>query len=175
MSSQDPEPVILPPECLHCRPLRHVPHPDRLVLRVGDNELVLGVEQRNRDVVEVSPARVNLPCLRLAHPPQLDLTIITARDDEGEGGVKGCPVHTAVVSLKDVFDDGVGVAEEVCLPRVGALHLFLEREGLGSRVLLAETWWGGSGSERARGWQTKRDSPEMSQTRTVWSMDADTT
>ena len=39
---QDPEPVVLPPERLHARALGHVPHPDGLVLAVGDDQVLFG-------------------------------------------------------------------------------------------------------------------------------------
>lgn len=37
---QDPEPVMLPPECLHSCALGQIPHPDALVLRVGHNHVL---------------------------------------------------------------------------------------------------------------------------------------
>ena len=84
MGGEDPEAVVLPPERLHGSTLAHVPHANCLVLRVGDDELVLGVEERDRDVVEVPAAGVDLPRLGLAHPPELDLPVVAARDDQGQ-------------------------------------------------------------------------------------------
>jgi hypothetical protein len=46
VSGEDPEAVVLATEGLNGGALRHVPHADRLVLRVRDDELVLGVEER---------------------------------------------------------------------------------------------------------------------------------
>lgn len=135
---EDPEPIVLPPKRLHRRPLAHVPDANRLVLGITDDELVLGVEERDRDVVEVSAARIDLPRLGLAHPPELDLPVVAARDDEGERRVERSPVDSAVVALEDVLDDGVRVAKEVGLARIGALDLLFKRERLGGRVLLAE-------------------------------------
>jgi len=37
---QDPKAVVLPPEGLHPCALGHVPHPDALVLRVGDDDVL---------------------------------------------------------------------------------------------------------------------------------------
>ena len=102
MRRKDPEPVVLPPERLHRRPFAHVPHPNRLVLGITDDELVLGVEQRDRDVVKVPAAGINFPRLGLAHPPELDLPVVAARDDEGEGRVEGGPVDSAVIDRKRV-------------------------------------------------------------------------
>ena len=126
MSSEDPETVVFPPERLHRRPLRHIPNPDRLVLAGGEDELVAGVEHGHGHVVKVASAAVDLPRLRLGHAPELDLSVVAARDDEGQGGVERCPVDSAVVALQDVLDDGVGVAEEVGLALVRTSDLLLE-------------------------------------------------
>lgn len=56
---------MVPPECLHTCPLRHVPHTDALVLRVGQDELLAGMEDSAGHVVVMSPAGVQLPCLGL--------------------------------------------------------------------------------------------------------------
>ena len=40
MCSEDPETVMLPPERLHALPLRHVPHTDRLIFRVRNDQLL---------------------------------------------------------------------------------------------------------------------------------------
>jgi hypothetical protein len=100
---------------------------------------MLGMEQGDGNVIEMSSASIHLPRLGFRHPPELDLTIVTARDNEREGRVEGGPVDAAVVAFEDVFDYGVRVAEEVGLARVGALDLLFEGKGLGGRVLLAET------------------------------------
>ena len=59
----DPESVVVPPEGLEGCPLGHVPHPDRLVLRVGQDQLLPRVERHARHVVVVATARVHLPGL----------------------------------------------------------------------------------------------------------------
>jgi hypothetical protein len=86
----------------------------------------------------VATAGVDLPRLRLAHPPKLDLPVVTARNDEGEGRVESRPVHSTVVTFEDVLDDSVGVAEEVGLAGVRSLHLLFEGKGSGGSRLLAE-------------------------------------
>lgn len=139
MSGKNPEPIILPPKRLHRRPLAHIPDPNRLILRIRDDQLMLRMEQSDGNIVKVTSAGIDLPRLGFGHPPKLDLTIVTARDDERESRVEGRPVDSAVVAFEDVFDHGVGVAEEVGLARVGALYLLLEGERLGGGVLLAKT------------------------------------
>ena len=104
MGSKDPETVVLSPECLDGCPLGKIPDPYCLVFSARNDELVLGMEQSSRDVVEVASARVNLPCLRVAHAPELNLPVVSRRHDERERGVELCPVYTAVVPFEDVFD-----------------------------------------------------------------------
>lgn len=65
VSAQHPEAVVVTAEGLHAGPLGHVPHPDALVLRVGQNELLAGMEDGARYVVIVPPAGVQLPRLGL--------------------------------------------------------------------------------------------------------------
>jgi len=53
--------------------------------------------------------------------------------------VERCPVDTAVVAFQDVFNDGIGIAEQIGLALVGTGDLFLERHGrLVRLVLLAQ-------------------------------------
>ena len=99
-----PEPVMLSPERLHRRPLRQVPHANGLVLTTRHDKFVFRVEKRGRDVVEVPSTRIHLPCLRLAHTPQLDLPVIARRDDEWKCGVERRPVDATVMTLQDPFD-----------------------------------------------------------------------
>lgn len=101
MSGQDPEAVVFPTEGLNGSSLGHIPHTDRLVLPVRQNELVARVENAGRDVVEVSPAGVDLPSFGVGHPPELDLTIITARDDQRQGRMERGPIDTSVVLHPD--------------------------------------------------------------------------
>jgi hypothetical protein len=46
-------------------PFGHVPHPDGLVLRVGDDEVLARVEDGAGHVVVVTTACVHLPCLKM--------------------------------------------------------------------------------------------------------------
>eukprot|EP00962_Isochrysis_galbana_P057468 scaffold29832_cov112-Isochrysis_galbana.AAC.7 len=116
---QDPETVVLAAKRLHPLPLRHVPHTDGLVLRVGDDELLLWVEERARHIVDVSAQRVNLPSLGLVHAPQLDLPVVGARDNQRERRVERRPVDSPVVALQDILDRGVVAPEEILHLHVG--------------------------------------------------------
>lgn len=138
MCGQNPESVVFATEGLNSRAFAHVPNTNRFVLRVRNDEFVLGVEKCDRHVVEVTSAGVNFPRLGLAHTPQFDLTIITTRDNQGQGGMECGPVDSAVVTLEDVLDDGVSVAKQIGLVRVGALNLLFKRQWLCGRVLFAE-------------------------------------
>lgn len=82
MRSKDPEAVMLAAERLDSRSFLQVPNTDGLVLSTRNNQLPTRVEQRRRDIVEVSTARIHLPRLSLAHAPNLDSPIIGGRDDE---------------------------------------------------------------------------------------------
>mmetsp|Transcript_237 Transcript_237/g.560 ORF Transcript_237/g.560 Transcript_237/m.560 type:complete len:358 (+) Transcript_237:4849-5922(+) len=113
MDGQDPEPVVLPSKGLDASPLGHVPNPDALVLRVRDDHVLLGVEHDARHVVRVPPQGVHLPGLGVVHSPQLDLPVVRSRYDEGQRGVERRPVHSPVVTLENVLDDGVASTEEL--------------------------------------------------------------
>lgn len=54
---------MVPTESLHTSPFGHIPHPDALVLRVGQDELLAWVEDGTGHVVVVTAARIQLPCL----------------------------------------------------------------------------------------------------------------
>ena len=112
MGCEHPEPIMLSPERLHRRPLRQVPHANSLVLTTRHDKFVFRVEKRGRDVVEVPSTRIHLPCLRLAHPPNLDLPVVRGGDDEGKRRVERRPVDAAVVTLKHILD-GREVIERV--------------------------------------------------------------
>lgn len=99
MCGQYPEAIVLAPEGLHSRALREVPDAHGFVLTARHDQLVFGVEQSGGDIVEVTSARVNLPCLRLTHSPDLDLPVIRGGDDERKRGMEGRPVNAAVVAL----------------------------------------------------------------------------
>ena len=113
MRGKDPEAVVLAPEGLHALPLRHVPHADRLVLRVGHDQFLLRMEKGTRHVVDVPAQRVHLPRLGLIHAPELDLAVVGARDDERQRVVEVGPVHAAVVSFEHVLNGRVVAAKEV--------------------------------------------------------------
>ena len=63
VSPQHPEAIVVPTEGLHPGPLGHVPHPDALVLGVGQDELLARVENGAGHVVVVTAARIQLPGL----------------------------------------------------------------------------------------------------------------
>lgn len=65
MGPQHPEPIMIPAKGLNSGPLGHVPHPDTLVLRVGQDELLARMEDCAGDVVVVAAARIELPRLGL--------------------------------------------------------------------------------------------------------------
>mmetsp|Transcript_35164 Transcript_35164/g.101267 ORF Transcript_35164/g.101267 Transcript_35164/m.101267 type:complete len:220 (-) Transcript_35164:378-1037(-) len=109
----DPEAVVLPPEGVDADALRGVPHADRAVLGVGQDQLLLRVEHDAGHVVEVAPERVDLPRLRVVHPPKLDQAVIRAGHDERKRRVEGRPVHTPLVAFQHVLHHGVGSAEHI--------------------------------------------------------------
>ena len=74
VAGDDPEPVVLPPEGVKAGPLAHVPHPDRLVLTVGEDQLLPRVEDCAADVVVVAAAGVHLPGLQQSGSAQLHTT-----------------------------------------------------------------------------------------------------
>mmetsp|Transcript_23548 Transcript_23548/g.61973 ORF Transcript_23548/g.61973 Transcript_23548/m.61973 type:complete len:426 (+) Transcript_23548:1907-3184(+) len=76
MRRDDPEPVIFPPEGVNACALRHIPHANRPVLRVRQNELLLRMEHHTRHIVEVASQGVHLPGFGVVHPPQLDQTVV---------------------------------------------------------------------------------------------------
>lgn len=98
MSGEDSKAVMFPLESLYHRALCQIPHSDGLVLSATDDQLVFRMEHSARDV-EMSPARIHLPRLGLAHPPELDLPVICGRNDERECRVEHGVVDVTVVSL----------------------------------------------------------------------------
>eukprot|EP00162_Nutomonas_longa_P014261 comp21894_c0_seq1/m.49668 comp21894_c0_seq1/g.49668 ORF comp21894_c0_seq1/g.49668 comp21894_c0_seq1/m.49668 type:complete len:1021 (+) comp21894_c0_seq1:778-3840(+) len=116
---QDPEAIGVSAEGLGGHAAGNVPDADRLVLGVGENELLLGVEDGARDIVDMAAQTVDFPCLGLVHAPELDLAVVGSRDDQREGVVERCPVDAAVVALEHVLDDGVRGAKDV---RVHVAH-----------------------------------------------------
>ena len=63
VGGDDPESVVLPPEGVQAGPLGRVPHPDGLVLGVGDDQVLPRVEDDAGHVVVVAAASVNFPSL----------------------------------------------------------------------------------------------------------------
>lgn len=54
---------MVPAEGLHTSPLGHIPHPDALVLRVGQDEFLAWVEDCTGHIVVVTTASIQLPRL----------------------------------------------------------------------------------------------------------------
>lgn len=121
----------------------------------------------------MTSAGVHLPRLGLAHPPQLDLPIVTARHDERQSRVEGRPVDSAVVPFEDVLDDRVLVAKEVGLAGVGALHLVFEGHRLRGGRLLSEAGDVPHANAVAAHGQTRSEDATIANTH-VWSIEHDT-
>ena len=64
------------------------------------------MEYGGGNVVEMPSTRINLPGSVFAHPPNLDLSVVGSRHDEGKGGMEGSKVDSAIVTLKHIFDGG---------------------------------------------------------------------
>jgi hypothetical protein len=73
---KDPESIALSSEGLDANSLANIPYTDTAILTVGNNQIVLGVEQAATNVVGMPSKSVNFPCLRFTHAPQFDLTVI---------------------------------------------------------------------------------------------------
>ena len=95
---------MLSPEGLHGGTLGKIPYADSLVLAARHDELMLRMEHRRQDVVEVTAAGVYLPGFGLAHAPDLDLPVVGGRNDERERRVELSEVDTTVVTLENIFD-----------------------------------------------------------------------
>ena len=143
MGRKDPEAVSFTTEGLHSDPLRHVPHTDATIFRVGHDEIVFRMEQTGRYVVGMSTQSVDLPSLCLAHPPQFHLSVVGGTGQQRESGVEGGPVHTAIVSLQNVLDHHIVCAKEFrldvegssAIPSRGRSEVF-HHDGLGAAHLL---------------------------------------
>lgn len=59
VAGEHPESVVFTAIGADCGPLLHVPDADRVVLRVGEDEIERGMKEDGRDVVVVSSQRVN--------------------------------------------------------------------------------------------------------------------
>lgn len=180
MSDESPEPVVLPPERLDGRPLTHVPHSDGFVLGDGENELVARVEEGDTDVVEVTSAGVNLPGFGVAHPPKLDLTVVRARDDEREGRVERNPAAKKAIApsalAADAEEDGSETRTHLT-PRSCPSSTYLTTASVLPKRSACPEFARCICSSNDMGWWEvfffRR--PEMSQTRTVRSIEAETT
>jgi len=71
------------------------------------------VEQTATRILEVTSARIDLPCLGLAHAPQLNQPIVGARHNQGHSGMEGNPVNAPVVALQNKLDDGIGITKHI--------------------------------------------------------------
>ena len=79
---KNPEAIMLASERLNSRTLCQVPDADSLVLATRNDQFVFRVEERGRDVIEVAAAGIDFPSPVLAHTPDLDLSVISSRDDQ---------------------------------------------------------------------------------------------
>ena len=132
----DPKSIVFSSESLHRCPLCHIPHPDRLILARRQYQLVTRVEHSHRDIIKVTSTTIDFPSFGFRHPPELDLSIITTRYDEGECRVECCPIDPPIMALEDVFDDRIGVSEQIRLTLIGSSYLFLKRHGCLMRLVL---------------------------------------
>lgn len=60
------------------------------------------------------------------HSPELDKTVITRRNNQGERGMEGHPVDTPIMTFQDKFDNRIRVSKHISLVRVGSGHLVFE-------------------------------------------------
>jgi hypothetical protein len=81
----DPEPIMFPPEGLDGGSLRQIPHTNSSIVSARQDQFVFGMEESARDVVEMAATRVDPPSIGLAHPPNLDDSVVCSRHDKGEG------------------------------------------------------------------------------------------
>jgi hypothetical protein len=87
------------------------------------------VKQTATDVVGVSTKGINFPGFGLGHAPELDLSIISRRSQQGKSRMEGSPVNSAVMTFENIFNHNIIGAKEFGLDihgsRVGgssALH-----------------------------------------------------
>mmetsp|Transcript_10477 Transcript_10477/g.18920 ORF Transcript_10477/g.18920 Transcript_10477/m.18920 type:complete len:219 (-) Transcript_10477:503-1159(-) len=131
MRGKDPKAISLPTEGLYAHTLGHIPDTNAAILRVGNDEFLLGVEETARYIVGMAAEGIYLPSLGLAHSPEFDLTIICRTCQQGQGGVKGCPIHATVMSLQDVFDHNIIGTKKLCLDIQGSC-----RSGRGTPIAI---------------------------------------
>lgn len=82
MRGEDPKAIVLATESLDSCALAHIPYSDGFILGIANDELVSGVEEGTRDIVEMTPACIHFPRLGVAHSPEFDLTIVASRHDQ---------------------------------------------------------------------------------------------
>ena len=113
VGGKDPEPVGFSSKGLYSEAFADVPDTDSAILRIGDDEFVLRVEEHTGDVVGMPSHGVHLPGLGLIHAPELDLSIICPGDDERKCWVKGRPVDASLVTLKHVLHQRIVASEQL--------------------------------------------------------------
>jgi len=62
------------------------------------------MEDSTGDIVEMSATGINLPCLQVTHPPQLDLAVIRSRNDKRKGRMEDSVIDTTIVTFQDILD-----------------------------------------------------------------------
>ena len=75
---------------------------------------MFGVEQSRLDVIEMASARINLPCLRLAHSPYLDLTVVRSGNNEWKSRVKSGKIDSAIMTFEYILNSGEIVERVKC-------------------------------------------------------------
>jgi len=76
MRRENPEALVVPPECEEALALGHVPDANAAILTVREDQVLTWMEQHAGHVVVVAAAGVHLPGLVLVHSPQLHQAII---------------------------------------------------------------------------------------------------
>ena len=61
----DPEPVLIALERLDGGPLVEVPYSNGFVFADGENQVLVGMEQTGRSVLEMAAAGIDFPCFRV--------------------------------------------------------------------------------------------------------------
>ena len=62
------------------------------------------------------------------HSPHLDLPIVSTRDNEGQRGMKGCPIHSPVVTLEDIFHNSISTAEQISVHLLQSMCAVIRRD-----------------------------------------------
>lgn len=61
VGSENPEAIMVPSKGLNPGPFGHVPHPDALILRIGEDKLLAWMEDSTGHIVVVAATRVKFP------------------------------------------------------------------------------------------------------------------